>query len=98
MDPAKVDLKEYVLESEDAAKTVIETLYNIIRNRHAATVADLKRLVNVISQHHTDHKWGWGEGAEFSIRQVSEGYVLVLPEVTALSELMTSKALDLPPH
>lgn len=76
--PSSQYLDEIILDSDFAAKVVVEKLYETIQEYGGVTVANLKELIGESPQY-TDNKWGWGEEAEFHVRRIREGYLLVLP-------------------
>jgi hypothetical protein len=73
------DVEEIILDTDFAAKMVAEKLYETIQDYGTATVANLKELLGETAAY-TDHKWGWQEGAEFHVRRVREGYLLIIPD------------------
>lgn len=76
--PSSQDLDEIILDTDFAAKMVAEKMYEAIQDYGVVTVANLKELLGESPQY-TDNKWGWGEDAEFQVRRIREGYLLVLP-------------------
>lgn len=98
MDTSEVNSEEYVLVNDDEAQIVIEELYSIIRKNKTVTLADFKQLIGEEPAGYTDYKYGWGKDAVFSVQKIDEGYLLVLPEVTSIAELMTNQALDTSPQ
>jgi hypothetical protein len=77
--PSSNDLDEIILDSDFSAKVIVEKLYEAIQDYGGVTVANLKELLGETPTY-TDHKWGWGEDAEFQVKRVREGFLLVLPD------------------
>lgn len=70
--------------SEEAAKTVLKTLNEVIDIFGMAALGDFKDLVGTVTTHE-DYKVGWVEKIEADIRQVGEGeYLLNLPDTVPL--------------
>lgn len=76
---ASIDLGDIVLETEFAAQTIVEKLYEAMEEYGAATVANLKELLGETSVY-TDHNWGWPDGAEFHIKRIRDGFLLSYPD------------------
>lgn len=81
--PSSQDIDEIILDTLFQGQMVVEKLYELIQDYQVATVADLKQMLGETPQF-TDNKYGWTEGAEFNVRRVREGYVLVLPDPVSL--------------
>lgn len=71
---------DFILSSREEGEQVIERLNDIIDNYEVASVADLNELVGFPSSH-VDNKWGWTFLGDVQVRQVRDGYMLVLPAV-----------------
>lgn len=74
-----VDIGEIILDSMIDAQTVADKLYEILQEYNAVSVADLNTLLNQ-SSHYTDHKYGWTDLSDMTIRRIREGYLLLLPD------------------
>lgn len=74
----RAEANEIIISSREEAMAVLERLMDITDNYDVASLADLYDLVGLPSSH-TDNKWGWTNLANVEIRQVREGYLLVLP-------------------
>lgn len=77
--PSVFEIGEIILESKIQADLVTEKLNEMIEEYGAATVGNLNDLIGQTSAY-TDHKWGWTDLSDMTIRRVREGYLLVLPE------------------
>jgi hypothetical protein len=76
-------IDDILLATRPEAETVVDRMYDLLREYEAVSVADLHSLVGWSSVH-TDQKWGWTDLQGTEIRRVREGYVLVLPKTIAL--------------
>lgn len=71
---------DIILVSRDEAELVLERLHDVLDQYEVAAVADLHELVGLPSSY-VDNKWGWTRLTGADVRQVREGYLLVLPPV-----------------
>lgn len=74
------DFSEIILTTRRDAQRVLDQLLKILDRYEIVSVRDLYELVD-LEFHHTDEKWGWTNLDTAGIRQVSNGYLLVMPEV-----------------
>lgn len=81
--PRQLDYEEILLATRLEAETVLERMYDLVREYEAASIHDLKSLVGWSSSY-TDQKWGWMDLQGSQIRRVREGYMLEFPRPTAL--------------
>jgi hypothetical protein len=65
------------------ADTVLDRLYDLLKEYENASVADLYSLVGW-SASYTDQKWGWTDLHGSQVHRVRDGYVLDLPRTIAL--------------
>lgn len=72
------EVGEILLTSREDAERVLETLTDICNQYDVASVADLNELLGLPSAH-TDNRWGWISLNYADIRQVRDGYLLILP-------------------
>lgn len=77
------DIEDIVMVSREEAEMVLENMINIADKYDVVSVADLYDLVGLPTSH-TDNKWGWSRLNDVVIRQVREGYLLMLPPVEAI--------------
>jgi hypothetical protein len=77
------DVDEILLATRVEAETVIDRMYDLLRDYETVTVADLHSLVGLTSTY-TDRKWGWTDLQGSDVRRVRDGYILVLPKTVAL--------------
>lgn len=77
------DAGEIILITREEAELVLERLNDIIDKYDVASVADLHDLVGLPTVY-TDNKWGWTSLTGSDVRQVREGYLLVLPIAEAI--------------
>lgn len=73
-----VDLDDIILSTRNDAERVIDTLTDIINQFDVASVADLKEILG-IKPAYTDNSWGWFSMHYADVRQVREGFLLMLP-------------------
>lgn len=76
-------IDDILLATRVEAETVVDRMYDLLRDYEVVSVADLYSLVG-LSSSYTDQKWGWTELQGTDIRRVRDGYVLVLPKTTSL--------------
>lgn len=74
----KREIEEIILSSRQEAELVLERLTDIIDMYEVASVADLKDLLG-ITTNHVDNKWGWTFLNNVEVRQIREGYLIDLP-------------------
>lgn len=74
------DPGEVIFASRDDAEGVLEAMRDIIEKYDVVSVADLNALTAQTSSY-TDNSWGWSNLARVDIRQIREGYILLLPPV-----------------
>jgi hypothetical protein len=77
------DLDDVLLATRVEAETVIDRMYDLLREYEVVTVADLRSLIGWSSSY-TDQKWGWTDLQGTDIRRVRDGYILILPKTTSL--------------
>lgn len=77
------DIDDILLATRVEAETVVDRMYDLLRDYDTVSVADLHSLVG-LSSSYTDQKWGWTDLQGTDVRRVREGYVLVLPKTIAL--------------
>jgi hypothetical protein len=75
---------EIVLASRGEAEDVLDGLRMLIEEYESATVADLFDLVGA-SGNFTDSQWGWYDLRAATVRNVREGYLLVLPRTVQIN-------------
>jgi hypothetical protein len=76
--PRRHASSEIILVSRADAELTLERLTDIVDKYDVASVADLNELAGLPSAY-TDNSWGWSNLAGSDIRQIREGYLLVLP-------------------
>lgn len=77
------DLDDILLATRIEAETVIDRMYDLLREYEVVTVSDLRSLIGWSSSY-TDQKWGWTDLQGTDIRRVRDGYILILPKTTSL--------------
>jgi hypothetical protein len=65
------------------AETVLDRMYDLLREYENASVSDLYSLIGWSSSF-TDQKWGWTELHGSGVQRVRDGYLLNLPKPTSL--------------
>lgn len=81
--PRQLDYEEILLQTRVEAETVLERMYDLVREYEAASIHDLKSLVGW-SANYTDQKWGWMDLQGSLIRRTRDGYMLEFPRPVAL--------------
>lgn len=74
---------DILLATRIEAETVLERLYDLLKEYESASVADLYSLVG-LSSNYTDQKWGWTDLHGSEVRRVRDGYILELPKAVPL--------------
>lgn len=74
---------DFLLASREEAKMVLERMNDILESYELVTVGDLNELVGFPSSH-VDEKWGWTFLGDVEIRQVREGYLIMLPPAESI--------------
>lgn len=69
---------DIVLASREEADAVIEQMCTIIDQYEVASVADLYETLGM-PHTHVDQKFGWGDFRYAQVRQIRQGYLLILP-------------------
>jgi hypothetical protein len=81
--PRSQGIDDILLATRVEAETVLDRLYDLLKEYESASVADLYSLVG-LSSTYVDQKWGWTELHGSQVRRVRDGYVLELPKTVAL--------------
>jgi len=74
---------EVILSSRGEAEHVLDSLIALIDDYGVATVSDLYDLVG-ITGNFTDDKWGWYELRGSHVSRIREGYLINLPQTSAI--------------
>jgi hypothetical protein len=77
-DRSRSNSREFIFDSRGEAEKVLDTLFDLVEEYKAASVADLCSLVGVTGEW-TDNKWGWLDLKGSSVKRVHGGYILDLP-------------------
>lgn len=77
------DLDDILLATRVEAETVIDRMYDLLRDYETVSVADVHSLIGWTSSY-TDQKWGWTDLQGTDVRRVRDGYILILPKTIAL--------------
>jgi hypothetical protein len=81
--PKSQNIDDILLATRVEAETVLDRLYDILKEYESASVADLYSLVG-LSSNFVDQKWGWTELNGSQVRRVRDGYILDLPRPISL--------------
>lgn len=76
-------IDDILLATRVEAETVLDRLYDLLKEYETVSVADLYSLVG-LSSNYTDQKWGWMSLHGSQVRRVREGYILELPKTVSL--------------
>lgn len=77
------DMDDIILATRVEAETVLDRMYDLLREYEMVSVSDLHSLLG-LSSSYTDQKWGWTNLQSCDIRRVRDGYVLILPKTIPL--------------
>lgn len=72
------EIDDILLATRVEADTVMDRLYDLLKEYETVSVADLRSLVGWTSNH-VDLKWGWTDLHGSSVQRVRDGYLLNLP-------------------
>lgn len=72
-------LDSFIIQREDEAAVVIETMHKVIEEYGSISIHDLKELLGV-SIDEDDDDWGWKELDYSMVEKVKGGYMLILPD------------------
>jgi hypothetical protein len=81
--PRSQSIDDILLATRVEAETVLDRMYDLLKEYECASVADLYSLVG-LSSSYTDQKWGWTDLHGSQVRRVRDGYILELPKTTSL--------------
>jgi hypothetical protein len=76
-------IDDILLATRVEADTVMDRMFDLLRDYESVSVADLRSLIGWSSQF-TDQKWGWTDLQGAGVRRVREGYILALPKIVPL--------------
>jgi len=78
-------IDDILLASLPEAETVMERMYDLLRDYEAVSVADLYNLLGW-SSNYVDQKWGWTDLHGMTVRKDfrRNGWILILPKTMAL--------------
>lgn len=77
------EIDDILLATRVEAETVLDRMYDLLREYEMVTVSDLYSLLG-LSSSYTDQKWGWTNLQTCDIRRVRDGYILILPKIAPL--------------
>lgn len=77
------DMDDILLATRIEAETVVDRMYDLLREYEMVSVSDLHSLLG-LSSSYTDQKWGWTNLQSLDIRRVRDGYILNLPKTIPL--------------
>jgi|ERR1043165_5870873 hypothetical protein len=77
------DMDDILLATRVEAETVVDRMYDLLREYEMVSVSDLYSLLG-LSSSYTDQKWGWTNLQSLDIRRVRDGYILNLPKTIPL--------------
>lgn len=76
-------IDDVLLATRVEAETVLDRMYDLLREYEMVSVSDLYSLLG-LSSTYIDQKWGWTNLQSSDIRRVRDGYILILPKTVAL--------------
>lgn len=77
------DFEDILLATRIEADTVLERMFDLLRDYQTVSVSDLYQLVG-LSSTYMDHKWGWMDLHGANVMRVRDGYILNLPKPQSL--------------
>lgn len=77
------EIDDILLATRVEADTVMDRLYDLLKEYDTVSVADLRSLVGW-SSNHIDLNWGWTDLQGSSVQRVRDGYLLNLPRPQSL--------------
>jgi hypothetical protein len=77
------EMDDILLATRVEAETVVDRMYDLLREYEMVSVSDLYSLLG-LSSTYTDQKWGWTNLQTLDIRRVRDGYILILPKTIPL--------------
>lgn len=79
-DRGRGNSREFIFDSKGEAEEVLDTMFEIVRDYQAASVADLCGLVGVTPEWQ-ENKWGWYDLSGASVKRIyGRKYILDLPK------------------
>jgi hypothetical protein len=76
--PKRQAMGDIIMTSNEEADLVLERLTDIVDNYDTASIADLYDLLG-LPHTYIDNKWGWDDLRDADVRQVREGFLIILP-------------------
>ena len=73
------DIGQIVIPTRGEALEILEMMGAIINQFEVVTVAELMEMADMTAQY-TDHRYGWTNLRDASVRRVHDGYLLDLPQ------------------
>lgn len=77
--PRTQALDDILLATRVEAETVVDRMYDLLREYEVVSVSDLYSLIGW-SSNYVDQKWGWTDLQGTSVQRVRDGYILNLPK------------------
>lgn len=81
--PRTQSIDDILLATRVEAETVLDRLYDLLKEYEIVSVSDLYSLVG-LSSSYTDQKWGWMDLHGSQVRRVRDGYIVELPRTVPL--------------
>ena len=81
---ARQSREDFILQSREEADEVLERMHDIVDQFDVVTVADLNEMIGFKSSH-VDNKWGWDDLRGSEVRQIREGYLLMIPSPSPIN-------------
>jgi hypothetical protein len=79
----KQSVEDLLFATRVEAETVLDRMYDLLKEYESVSVADLYSLVGLTATY-TDQKWGWVELHGSNLRRARDGYTLDLPPASPL--------------
>lgn len=74
---------DVVLESRSEAEQTLDQMFEVLSTYGTVTVADFYQIVG-LAPAHTDYKWGWTDLQGSRVSRDNNGYLLDLPDPSAI--------------
>lgn len=82
---SRSDAGDIILDTKADADRVLERLHDLIDQYELATVSDLFALMGLDSSY-VDNKFGWYELPYSEVKQVREGWLIVIPDAEPIED------------
>lgn len=82
-EPRSQNIDDILLATRVEAETVLDRMYDLLKEYESASISDLYSLVGW-SSNYVDQKWGWMDLHGSQVRRTHDGYILEFPRPVRL--------------